>query len=116
MLMILLRRVPSSLKGELSRWLLEPMPGVFLGRVSAIVRDALWEKCCERVGAGGCLMVFPWPNEQGFQIRSYGKMPRQIVDLEGLYLTRKPSAEDPAKDPPSPTADLGEEEAQDLAS
>jgi CRISPR-associated protein Cas2 len=88
--MILVRNVPTSLKGELSRWLMEPLPGVFLGHVSAIVRDALWDKCREKCGKGGCILLYPWPSEQGFRAFTYGNLPRDIVDHEGLYLVRKP--------------------------
>ena len=35
-------RVPQSLRGELTRWLLELKAGVFVGRVSAMVRERLW--------------------------------------------------------------------------
>lgn len=90
MILILVRKVPTSLKGELSRWLMEPMPGVFLGHVSQIVREYLWERCLDKVRKGGAILVYPWPNEQGFRIRSCGEMPREIVDYEGLYLARKP--------------------------
>ena len=41
MIVMILENVPTSLRGELSRWLLEPRAGVFVGHVSARVRDKL---------------------------------------------------------------------------
>ena len=53
MVVIILQKVPVRLRGELSRWLLEPTPGVFLGHVNAMMRDKLWEKCCQKCEEGG---------------------------------------------------------------
>ncbi|MCY4354437.1 MAG: type I-E CRISPR-associated endoribonuclease Cas2 [Truepera sp.] len=39
MLVMILRKTPKSLHGELSKWLLEITPGVFAGKTSALVRD-----------------------------------------------------------------------------
>ena len=44
MVVLVLERVPASLRGELSRWMLEARAGVFIGDVTAMVRDKLWEK------------------------------------------------------------------------
>ena len=46
MVVIILEKVSPALRGELTRWLIEPHPGVFVGHVSGMVRDRLWEKCC----------------------------------------------------------------------
>jgi len=97
MIVILLEKVPASLRGELTRWLLELKTGVFAGRVSAIVRDLLWQKCVEAIGpSSGGLLIFHADNEQGFEMRSAGNPSRQIVDFDGLLLIRVPHA-DPAK-------------------
>lgn len=90
MVVLILERVPQGLRGELTRWFLEPKAGVFVGRVSAMVRDRLWEKACGQARDGGCLMIYTSPTEQGFQIRSCGKTARSIEDFEGLFLVRMP--------------------------
>ena len=48
MVVLILERVPPGLRGELTRWFLEPQAGVFVGRVSAAVRERLWEKAAAR--------------------------------------------------------------------
>ncbi|MFZ5824078.1 MAG: type I-E CRISPR-associated endoribonuclease Cas2 [Bacillota bacterium] len=35
--------------------MLEPKAGVFVGTVSAAVRDLLWEKACKEIEEGGVL-------------------------------------------------------------
>jgi len=90
MVVLVLERVPPGLRGELTRWLLEPKAGVFVGRVSAMVRDRLWEKACGQAKQGGCLMIHASNTEQGFAIRQYGEPSRVIEDFEGLFLVRIP--------------------------
>lgn len=90
MVVLILERVPTSLRGELTRWFLEPKAGVFVGRVSAMVRDKLWEKACKQAKDGGCLMMYSSDTEQGFRIRTWGKMARSVEDFEGLFLIRIP--------------------------
>jgi len=90
MVVLILERVPTGLRGELTRWFLEPKAGVFVGRVSAMVRDRLWEKACGQAKQGGCLMIHSSATEQGFQIRSSGRTARSIQDFEGLFLVRMP--------------------------
>jgi CRISPR-associated protein Cas2 len=85
---LILERVPQALRGELTRWLLEPKAGVFVGRVSAMVRDKLWEKACQHANGGGCMMIHTGDNEQGFRIHSWGETARTIEDFEGLFLVR----------------------------
>ena len=90
MVVLILERVPTGLRGELSRWFLEAKAGVFVGRVSGMVRDKLWEKACGQAKAGGCLMIHSSDNEQGYRIRSWGDTSRSIEDFEGLFLVRVP--------------------------
>jgi len=90
MIVITLEKVPASLRGELTRWLLEVKTGTFVGRVSAMVRDKLWELVCEKSKGGGCLMVYNTNNEQGFALRMYGETSRKLVDFDGLTLIRTP--------------------------
>ena len=90
MVVLILERVPPGLRGELTRWFLEPKAGVFVGRVSAAVRDRLWNKACMHAGEGGCLMIYRSDNEQGFRVLSWGQTARSIEDFEGLFLVRVP--------------------------
>lgn len=95
MLVMILETVPVGLRGELSRWLLEPHPGVFVGHVSGMVRDKLWAKCCTRrsrkgTQGGGVIQIWSTNNEQHFKMRAHGVTKREIVDWEGVQLVRIP--------------------------
>ncbi len=88
MIVLILERVSPSLRGELTRWLLEPKACVFVGRVSGMVRDRLWEKACGKAKDGACIMMYSSNTEQGFQVRTWGTTARTIEDFEGLFLVR----------------------------
>jgi len=86
MVVMVLEKVPSSLRGELTRWMLEIQTGVFVGAMSALVRDLLWSKCLTKMDEGTCCQVYRTNNEQGFSIRLLGDSARGVVNLEGLEL------------------------------
>lgn len=90
MVVMILEAVPPGLRGEFSRWMLEPKAGVFVGRVSAIVREKLWEKACNSCRTGGCLMLYQMNTEQGYVIETFGRTSREAIDFEGLSLIRIP--------------------------
>jgi CRISPR-associated protein Cas2 len=87
---MILETVPLRLRGELSRWLIEPHPGIFVGHVNALVRDRLWEKCCKGAKEGGVWQLWSTNNEQKFQMRAHGNTRREIVDFDGVQLIRIP--------------------------
>jgi len=91
MVVIILERVPSSLRGELTRWMLEPHTGVFVGTISGMVRDKLWEKVCNKSRGGSCIMIHSAQTEQGFSVRIWGSPKRMISDFEGLQLVTIPT-------------------------
>lgn len=93
MLVMILEKVPTSLRGELTRWLIEPKPGVFVGHVSALVRERLWEKCIkQRNGQGGLIQIWSTNTEQRFDIRTWGETDRQLVNVEGIWLIGRKKA------------------------
>ncbi|HOK53328.1 MAG TPA: type I-E CRISPR-associated endoribonuclease Cas2e [Armatimonadota bacterium] len=89
MIVLMLERVPSGLRGELSRWMIEPRPGVFVGNLSAAVRERLWEKANEDADTGAGIMIHSTNTEQGFTIRTFGDPSRNVVDVDGLWLIKK---------------------------
>ena len=88
MVVMILEAVTPSMRGELTRWLIEPHTGVFIGHLSGTVRDKLWEKCCKATTQGAVLQAWTTNNEQRFEIRTYGPTRREIVNLDGLQLVR----------------------------
>ncbi len=93
MIVMILENVSTSLRGELTRWLLEPHSGVFVGHVNALVRERLWEKCCKASGtSGGVVQIWSTNTEQHFAMRLHGVTQRNIIELEGLQLVQIPDA------------------------
>jgi CRISPR-associated protein Cas2 len=90
MVVLMLENAKASLRGELTRWLLEPRAGVFVGSVSALVREKLWEKVCRASPEGGAMLLYRAQTEQGYRIETYGETQRKIVDMEGLQLVYVP--------------------------
>ncbi|MFD0422411.1 type I-E CRISPR-associated endoribonuclease Cas2e [Streptomyces parvus] len=88
MLVIATTAVPDHLRGALSRWTSEVVPGIFVGSVSARVRDQLWQAVTDTVGNGAAVLVHPAPTEQGYAIRTAGTRRRVPADFDGLTLIR----------------------------
>ena len=90
MTVIILERVTPSLRGELTRWMLEPKAGVFVGSPSAMVRDKLWDLVRDKAGVGACTLIKNADTEQGFELANWGVPARQLRDFEGLQLIAVP--------------------------
>lgn len=80
--------VPDHLRGALSRWTIEVVPGIFVGTLSARVRDELWKSVSQVVGDGQAVLIHPAPNEQGYTIHTAGTRRRLPMDFDGLTLIR----------------------------
>ena len=91
MIVLIVERATPGMRGELSRWLLEPKSGVYVGRVSAMVREQLWELVEKRLPRDGASMLIQQSkNDQGYEVRSIGEGSRLLVDFEGLWLVERP--------------------------
>lgn len=88
MVVLLLENAHPNLRGEISRWLFEVKSGVFVGKVSALVREELWQLVDQKLGRGSAVMLQPASNEQGFSAKTLGNPVRQLVDIEGLFLVK----------------------------
>jgi CRISPR-associated protein Cas2 len=89
MIIMTLEKVPKALRGELTRWLLEVSTGVYIGHVSARVRDLLWDKCVDRKQTGRVFQAWSTNNEQHFNMRMSGSLVRRVVDHEGMMLVEE---------------------------
>lgn len=94
MVVIVLSACPEGLRGDLSRWLLEISAGVFIGTVTARVRDLLWERVLELAKDGRAIMVHSSRGEQrlAFRVHRNQWLP---VDMDGVSLILRPT---PQKD------------------
>lgn len=88
MIVLVVSKVPRSLRGKLTRWLLQLKSGVYVGTLSARVRNRLWDSTCEALRGGWAIMLFAAKTEQGFDIRAHGEPPVEFEDLEGLWMAK----------------------------
>lgn len=95
---MVLSACPVGLRGYLTRWLLEISAGVFVGSVSARVRELLWDRTKEMTRTGRAIMVFSARNEQGLTFHVHGHH-WEPIDIEGITLMLRPAAPDRAPMP-----------------
>ena len=90
MIVVTLNDCPSALKGDLTKWLLEITPGVYVGQVSSRVRENLWGRICELAKNGRATMVYSTRNEQHLDFRVHGSN-WEPIDFDGIKLMLRPS-------------------------
>jgi CRISPR-associated protein Cas2 len=90
MTVLIVERITPSLRGELTRWMIQPHSSTYVGRLSARVRDLLWQRVERSVRDGAAILIYSTDTEQGFGIRTIGDTRRLVVDFEGLILAKMP--------------------------
>lgn len=90
MIILTMTGCPISLRGDLTKWLLEINPGVFVGQVSARVRDKLWERVTETIKDGRVTMVYSTNSEQRLDFRVHNST-WEPIDFDGIKLMLRPS-------------------------
>lgn len=77
------------IRGELTRFLYEIGPGIYVGDVSAEVRERLYEKI-ERLSCSlldfKLVMIYSYKNENGFKYRYINYSNYQMMDFDNLAL------------------------------
>ncbi len=86
MVVIATAAVPPRVRGALSRWMIEPRAGLYVGTLSARVREELWEVVSASLGEGSAVCIHPTDTEQRFLVRTAGPQRREVIDYEGLQL------------------------------
>ena len=81
---------PESLRGDLTKWLMEISSGVFVGQVSARVREKLWHRVQENIKNGRAVLVYNTNNEQKLDFRIHGET-WEPIDFDGIKLILRPS-------------------------
>lgn len=78
--------VPPNLRHALTRWMIEPAAGVFVGTLNTRVRNELWQQIQLATEEGWAVMVHTAQTEQGFLIETTGYDRRTIDDWDGIQL------------------------------
>ncbi len=88
MTVLIMESAPEKLRGELTRWMLETKPGVFVGSISGLVREKLWKKVCTEIPVIPALLIHSASSEQGFRIEMNGDPHRRVINMEGLQFIK----------------------------
>jgi len=88
MVVLAVRNCPQKLRGDLTKWLIEIDGGVFVGNLSARVRDAVWDRVCANVKNGSASMAFGSGNEQKLDFRIHNTV-WTPVDYDGIKLIKR---------------------------
>ncbi|WP_258862372.1 type I-E CRISPR-associated endoribonuclease Cas2e [Marinitenerispora sediminis] len=95
MVVISTSAVPAHVRGALTRWMVEPRAGLYVGTLSARVREELWDIVQATLGEGSAVCIHPADNEQRFLVRTAGPQRREVVDWGGLqFVTMNPVEEE----------------------
>ena len=89
MVVVVVSDCPLGLRGDLTKWLFEINTGVYVGNLSARVRDGLWKRICGALKTGRATMVYHTNGEQklDFMVHNTAWEP---VDFDGIKLMRRP--------------------------
>ena len=89
MLVLAVTAVPAGLRGDLTKWLMEIAPGVFVGTPSARIREQIWARTVALCKDGRAIMVCSANNEQGMIFRTH-RHDWEPTDFDGLTLMIRP--------------------------
>ena len=90
MVVITLEKCPASMRGDLTKWLQEISLGVYVGQVSARVRENLWKRVCAEAKSGRATLVYSAQNEQHMDFRVHNTS-WEPIDFDGMKLMLRPS-------------------------
>ena len=80
---------PPRLRGDMTKWFVEVNTGVYVGNMSARVRDELWDRIVDNLSHGHATMMFTAAGEQHMDFRVHNAY-WEIVDFDGVKLMRRP--------------------------
>ena len=89
MVVVTLTDCPPKLRGDLTKWLMEINTGVYVGKVSARIREMLWTRICENLSQGRATMVYSTNNEQGMEFCVHNSAWKPM-DFDGIQLIMRP--------------------------
>lgn len=86
---VVLTVCPPKLHGDMTKWFVEVNTGVYIGNLSAKVRDELWERIIANVADGHATMMFTTVGEQHMDFRVHNAY-WEVTDFDGIKLMRHP--------------------------
>lgn len=85
---------PAACHGVIARYLPRVGVGLYVGSLTARVRDILWDVACGEATRGSLTMIIPDSSPQGFELRGHGHPKSWLSDWDGLVFLRLPLTKD----------------------
>lgn len=86
---ITLKKVPNSLRGDLTKWMQEIATGVYVGNFNTKIRENLWERVIQSASTGEATISYAYHNELGYQFQTFNTN-REAIDYDGIPLVILP--------------------------
>ena len=80
---------PEAVKGFTSRYLIEVSSSLFVGTLSAKVRDNLWSFIEDNIRSGRAVMMYNTNSAQGYEILATKSSSRELVEPDGVTLVKQ---------------------------
>lgn len=80
-----MKNVPSSLRGDLSKWMQEIATGVYVGNFNTRIREKLWDRVQANLQVGEATISYYCRNEIGYDFQTINSQ-REVIYSEGLPL------------------------------
>lgn len=82
---ITIKKVPKSLRGDLTKWMQEIATGVYVGNFNSKVREELWKRVQENLEEGEATLSYYYRNEIGYKFQTINCQ-REPIDFDGIPL------------------------------
>lgn len=89
MTVVTLTNVPSSLRGDLTKWLQEISTGVYVGNINTRIREELWKRIIDNIKQGQATMSYAKRNEIGYDFMVHNTK-REVIYYDGIPLVFMP--------------------------
>ncbi len=89
MTVVTLTNVPSSLRGDLTKWLQEISTGVYVGNINTRIREELWKRIIDNIKQGQATMFYAKRNEIGYDFMVHNTK-REVIYYDGIPLVFMP--------------------------
>ncbi len=86
---ITLKKVPPSLRGDLTKWMQEISTGVYVGNFNSRVRQYIWKRVCDSADAGEATISYSFHNEIGYNFETLNAG-KAVIDCDGIPLVLIP--------------------------
>lgn len=90
--LITLKKTLISLRGDLTKWMQEIAPGVYVGNFNSKIRQEIWKRVIDSSGIGEATLSFTERNEIGYNFETFNTN-QKVIDFEGIPLVMYPKKE-----------------------